>query len=284
MASMQLIFEKNIYIYTVTFKGKIYVGFSVCPPHVLWRTLVHIKRVRYERKPFGISLKDIRNVGLPSSKLGSDVSPPSEHISSNGIQDSLYPVLKVCSALSSRQLHLLKLRSCMCDLASQLFCSPIRLLHGGKTSPDAKMAKLPTLPIKHDFQMAPSSNYGSTQYTYPKVATLAHDSALSSHTCALACQYFRSSLRLLHQGKTRSLIFGDNVQMAEPATMPLPCDLSFQIRGCMTGSSFNGEGISYIFKLHSWSLTCTIYDFTCVQEVHVLKISDICVALRSFGQ
>ncbi|KAJ6868984.1 hypothetical protein NC651_033921 [Populus alba x Populus x berolinensis] len=131
-----------------------------------------------------VGLKDIRNVGLPSSKLGSDVSPPSEHISSNGIQDSLYPVLKVCSALSSRQLHLLKLRSCMCDLP-QLFCSPIRLLHGGKTSPDAKMAKLPTLPIKHDFQMAPSSNYGSTQYTYPKVATLAHDSALSSHTCAL---------------------------------------------------------------------------------------------------
>ncbi|XP_011046212.1 PREDICTED: uncharacterized protein LOC105140874 isoform X2 [Populus euphratica] len=25
----------------------------------------------------------------------------------------------------------------------------------------------------------------------------------------------------------------------EPATMPLPCDLSFQIGGCMTGSSFN---------------------------------------------
>ncbi|KAJ6875580.1 hypothetical protein NC652_035082 [Populus alba x Populus x berolinensis] len=169
---------------------------EVCRPHVLWRTLVHIKRVRYERKPFGISLKDIRNVGLPSSKLESDVSPPSEHISSNVIQDSLYPVLKVCCTLSSRQLHLLKLRSCMCDLASQLFCSPIRRLHGGKTSPNVKMAKLPTLPIKHDFQITHSA------------ATLAPlPASISAHlsgSCTKAIQ--------------------------EPATMPLPCDLSFQIR------------------------------------------------------
>ncbi|KAJ6868985.1 hypothetical protein NC651_033921 [Populus alba x Populus x berolinensis] len=156
-----------------------------------------------------VGLKDIRNVGLPSSKLGSDVSPPSEHISSNGIQDSLYPVLKVCSALSSRQLHLLKLRSCMCDLP-QLFCSPIRLLHGGKTSPDAKMAKLPTLPIKHDFQMAHSA------------ATLV--------PCLPVFPLISQALAPRQNKK--------------PATMPLPCDLSFQIRGCMTGSSFNGEGIS----------------------------------------
>ncbi|KAJ6875581.1 hypothetical protein NC652_035082 [Populus alba x Populus x berolinensis] len=58
MASVQLIFNKEKRKNTVTFKGKIYVGFS-----------------------------DIRNVGLPSSKLESDVSPPSEHISSNVIQD-----------------------------------------------------------------------------------------------------------------------------------------------------------------------------------------------------
>ncbi|XP_011046210.1 PREDICTED: uncharacterized protein LOC105140874 isoform X1 [Populus euphratica] len=28
--------------------------------------------------------------------------------------------------------------------------------------------ELPTLPIKHDFRMPPSSNYGCMQYTYPK--------------------------------------------------------------------------------------------------------------------
>ncbi|KAL9375385.1 hypothetical protein Peur_032264 [Populus x canadensis] len=48
------------------------------------------------------------------------------------VQYSLYPVLKVCSALYSGQRHLLITQK-LCDLASQLFCSPIRLLHGGKT-------------------------------------------------------------------------------------------------------------------------------------------------------
>ncbi|KAL9337954.1 hypothetical protein Peur_069723 [Populus x canadensis] len=92
-------------------------------------------------------LKDIRNVGLPSSKLGSDVSPPSEHISSNGIQDRTAEKLSnaspvgICdrpiqslSSIESLQCTFAwgnctcsSLRSCMCDLASQLFCSPIRL-------------------------------------------------------------------------------------------------------------------------------------------------------------
>ncbi|KAJ6970573.1 hypothetical protein NC653_034997 [Populus alba x Populus x berolinensis] len=173
------------------------------PSSCFIRTLVHIKRVRYERKPFGISLKDIRNVGLPSSKLGSDVSPPSEHISSNGIQDSIESLQYTFLEATAPAHH------------SEAACA---------TLPPSFSALL------SDSCTEPSSNYGSMQYTYPKVATLAHDSALSSHTCALACQYFRSSLMLLHQGKTRSLIFGDNVQMAEPVTMPLPCDPSFQIR------------------------------------------------------
>lgn len=86
------------------------------------------------------------------------------------------------------------------------------------------------------------------QYTYPKVTTLAHDSAatlvplpasISAHlsgSCTKAIQgtTINNTMTFASPYKMciiqRSLIFGDNVQMAEPATMPLPCDLSFQIR------------------------------------------------------
>ncbi|KAL3571146.1 hypothetical protein D5086_028395 [Populus alba] len=129
------------------------------------------------RKLVVACLKDIRNVGLPSSKLGSDVSPPSEHISSNGIQDSIESLQYTFLEATAPAHH------------SEAACA---------TLPPSFSALL------SDSCTEPSSNYGSMQYTYPKVATLAHDSALSSHTCALACQYFRSSLMLLHQGKTRT--------------------------------------------------------------------------------
>ncbi|KAJ6970575.1 hypothetical protein NC653_034997 [Populus alba x Populus x berolinensis] len=50
-------------------------------------TPVRVRRLPNLLIPSANFIPDIRNVGLPSSKLGSDVSPPSEHISSNGIQD-----------------------------------------------------------------------------------------------------------------------------------------------------------------------------------------------------
>ncbi|KAG6747094.1 hypothetical protein POTOM_049473 [Populus tomentosa] len=155
MASVQLIFNKEKRKNTVTFKGKIYVScLEACPvrgSRVVFASyrdgLGQANFFPMMRKLVVACLKDIRNVGLPSSKLESDVSPPSEHISSNVIQDRTAEKLSNASPVG------------ICD----------------HTHSAATLAPLP-----------------------------ASISAHLSGSCTKAIQ--------------------------EPATMPLPCDLSFQIR------------------------------------------------------
>ncbi|CAK7329018.1 unnamed protein product [Dovyalis caffra] len=135
------------------------------------------------------NLKDIRNVGPPSSKLGSDVSPPSEFISANGIYgrgaeklsnanpvgSSKHPI-RSSSTIGSLQYTCLEATALAHD--SEAAWATLPLSFSALLSDSCMEAKQesPTVPMTHGSQMMSSSNNGRMQYTYPEATKLSHDS------------------------------------------------------------------------------------------------------------
>nr|TKS06470.1 hypothetical protein D5086_0000124110 [Populus alba] len=94
------------------------------------------------------------------------------------------------------------------------------------------------------------SSIESLQYTFLEATAPAHHSeaacatlppsfsALLSDSCT---EHSAATLAPLPASISAHLSCSCTKAKQEPVTMPLPCDPSFQIRGCMTGSSFNGQ-------------------------------------------